>query len=366
MARIYLEPVGFLYSAVAKEAIALGAALPLAGSGIAFGAVRLWEGEPGNVKHAIVRTATIQAIEEPRVKDLLERLTAPRPPIAGLAFDQPRIMGIVNVTPDSFSDGGEYFEPGAAIAHAKKLASEGADIVDIGAESTRPGASAVPLEEELRRLLPVLQGLEGLSVPVSADTRKPGVMREAAAAGAAILNDVSALTFSEESLSTAAALKKPVILMHAQGSPETMQISPAYKDVVIEVYNFLEERIEAAAAAGVAREAIIADPGIGFGKTRAHNLSLLQSVSLFHGLGVPLLAGISRKGSIQSLSGAEGPKESDAGSLAAALDAVGQGVQIVRMHDVAAARQALSLWKPLRGGLNIATEPHNHLRAPEN
>jgi dihydropteroate synthase len=360
MAGIYLEPVGLLYGAVAKEAIALGAALPLAGSAIAFGTVRLWEGEPGNVKHAIVRTATIQAIEEPRVKDLLERLTAPRAAIAGLSFDQPRIMGVVNVTPDSFSDGGEYFEPGPAVAHAKKLAGEGADIVDIGAESTRPGALAVPLEEELRRLLPVLQGLEGLGVPVSADTRKPEVMREAVAAGAAIINDVSALRFSEESLSTAAALKKPVILMHAQGSPETMQVSPAYRDVVIEVYNFLEERMEAVAAAGVPREALIADPGIGFGKTRAHNLSLLQSISLFHGLGVPLLAGVSRKGSIQSLSGVEGPKLSDAGSLAAALDAACQGVQIVRMHDVAAARQALSLWKPLRGGLNIATEVHEH------
>jgi dihydropteroate synthase len=366
MAGIYLEPVGLLYGAVAREAIALGAALPLAGSSIAFGAVRLWEGEPGSIEHAIVRTATIQAIEEPLVKELLERLTAARAPIAGLSLDRPRIMGIVNVTPDSFSDGGEHLEPAAAIAHARKLAGEGADIVDIGAESSRPGASAVPLEEELRRLLPVLQGLKELRVPVSIDTRKPEVMREAAAAGAAILNDISALTFSEDSLGTAAALKKPVILMHAQGSPDTMQKSPTYKDVAIEVYSFLESRIEAAVAAGVPREALIADPGIGFGKTRAHSLALLQSIGLFHGLGVPLLAGISRKSSIQSLSGAEGAKESGPGSLAAALDAAGQGVQIVRMHDVAAARQALSLWKQLRGGPNIATEKLDHRRAPEN
>jgi dihydropteroate synthase len=349
MAGIYLEPVGLLYGAVAKEAIALGAALPLAGGPIAFGAVRLWEGEPGNIKHAIVRTATIQAIKEPRVKASLERLTAPRAPIAGISFGEPRIMGVVNVTPDSFSDGGDHFEPAAAIAHAKKLAGEGAAIVDIGAESTRPGASAVPAEEERRRLLPVLRGLAGLGVPVSADTRKPEIMREAVAAGAAVLNDVSALKFSQESLSTAAALKKPVILMHAQGSPETMQVSPAYKDVVIEVYNFLEERIEAAAAAGLPREALIADPGIGFGKTRAHSLSLLQSIALFHGLGVPLLAGVSRKSSIQSLSGAESAKDSEGGSLAAALDGVSQGVQIVRMHGVAAVRQALSLWQTLRG-----------------
>ncbi|MGO8954258.1 MAG: dihydropteroate synthase [Rhodomicrobium sp.] len=356
MPGIYLEPVGLLYGTVALEAIELGAALPLAGSAIAFGAVRLWEGEPGNVKHAIVRISTIQSIDEPRIKDLLDKLSAPRPAAAGVSLDRPRIMGIVNVTPDSFSDGGDHFEAGAAVEHARKLAAEGADIVDIGAESTRPGSSPVPAEEELRRLLPVLQGLASLTVPVSVDTRKPEVMREAANAGAAMLNDVSSLTFAASSLSTAAELKKTVVLMHSQGTPETMQDNPVYKDAAIEVYNFLESRIEAATAAGLPRENIIADPGIGFGKTAAHNLHLLQSIALFHGLGVPLLTGVSRKAFIQRITAAETPKESTAGNISAALDAVSQGVQIIRVHDVRATRQAIAFWSSLRGGPNIATE----------
>ncbi len=356
MPGIYLEPVGLIHGSAAHEAVALGAALPLAGSSyIAFAAVRLWEGEPGNIKHAIVRISTIQAIDEPRVQDLLVRLAEPRPPVAGVSMDGPRIMGIVNVTPDSFSDGGDHFEPEAAIAHARKLAAEGADFIDIGAESTRPGSSPVAQDEELQRLLPVLKGLAGLAVPLSADTRKPEVMREAAAAGASVINDVSALSFAPDSLSTAAELKLPTVLLHAQGNPQTMQDNPVYGDVVIEVYDFLESRMEAAAAAGIPRDRIIADPGIGFGKTLANNLSLLQSVAIFHGLGVPLLAGTSRKGFVQKLTGAEGPKEAAAGSIAAALDAVSQGVQIVRVHDVHATCQALSLWKSLRGRPNIAT-----------
>ncbi len=356
MPGIYLEPVGLLYGPVAQEAVALGAALPLAGSSsIAFATVRLWEGEPGNVKHAIVRVSTIQAIDEPRVKDLLDRIAAPRAPVAGVSMASARIMGIVNVTPDSFSDGGDHFDAEAAIGHARKLAADGADFIDVGAESTRPGSSPVAEDEELRRLLPVLKGLAGLTVPLSADTRKPGIMIEAAAAGAAILNDVSALSFAPDSLSTAAKLKLPIVLMHAQGNPQTMQENPVYQDVVIEVYDFLESRIEAAAAAGMPRDRIVADPGIGFGKTLAHNLSLLQSISIFHGLGVPLLAGTSRKGFVQKLSGAGGPKEAVEGSIAAALDAVSQAVHIVRTHDVHATRQALSFWKSLRGSPNIAT-----------
>ena len=357
MTGIYLEPVCLVYGPAAREAVALGMALPLAGSScIAFGAVRLWEGEPGTVKHAIVPASTIQAAGEPRVKDLLGRIAAPRPPVAGVSMDGARIMGVVNVTPDSFSDGGDHFEAQAAIGHARKLAAEGADFIDIGAESTRPGSSPVTVEEELRRLLPVLEGLAGLSLPVSADTRKPEVMRAAAGAGAAMLNDVSALRFAADSLQTAAELGKPTVLMHAQGSPGTMQDNPVYRDVVIEVYDFLEGRIGAAAAAGLPRESIVADPGIGFGKSVAHNLSLLQSISIFHGLGVPLLAGASRKSFIRRLSGGEAPKARTAGSVAAALDAVSQGVQILRVHDVHETHRALALWKFLRGGLNVATE----------
>ncbi len=350
MTGIYLEPVGMVYGAIARDAVALGAALPLAGSSsIAFGAVRLWEGEPGNIKHAIVRVSTIQVIDEPLVKELLDKIMSPRAPAAGVSMDTPRIMGIVNATPDSFSNGGDHFDAAAAIAHARKLAAEGADFIDIGAESTRPGAEPVDAEEELRRLMPVLLGLSGMPVPISADTRKPEVMREAAAAGAAMINDVSALAFAPDSLSTAAALKKPAVLMHAQGNPDKMQDNPVYTDVVVEVYDFLENRIHAAVSAGLPRESLIADPGIGFGKNLEHNLSLLQSLSMFHGLGVPLLVGVSRKGLIGTLTGKDEPKERVAGSVAAALDAISKGVQIVRVHDVLETRQAFAVWQALHG-----------------
>jgi dihydropteroate synthase len=356
MPGMYLEPLGLLYGAAAKQAIALKAALPLTGGPIAFSAARLWEGEPGTVEKRIVSLGAIEASSEPRLRDLLERIVSLRAPVAGITMDGPRIMGVVNVTPDSFSDGGDLLEADAAIAHARKLADDGADLIDVGAESTRPGSSPVPVEEELRRLRPVLNGLAGFSLPVSVDTRKPEVMLAAAAAGAAILNDVSALTFAPDSLPTAAALKKPVVLTHAQGSPETMQENPVYRDAVIEVYDFLEARIEAAVAAGLPRDCIIADPGIGFGKTLAHNRALLQSIALFHGLGVPLLTGTSRKGLIREITRVEDPKQRIAGSIASALDAIQQGVQIVRVHDVAAMHQALSVWKFLRGSPNIATE----------
>ena len=349
MTGIYLQPIGLLYGEVARDAVSLGVALPLAGSAIAFSAVRLWEGEPGHVKHAIVRTSTIQAIDEPKIKELLDRIVAPRAAIAGVSMDRPRIMGIVNVTPDSFSDGGEHLEPGAAIDHAKALSKDGADFVDIGGESTRPGSEPVAAHEELRRILPVLSGLSGLPAPVSIDTRKPEVMREAAKIRADIINDVSAFTYAPDSLPTAVELKKPAVLMHAKGDPKTMQDSPSYQDVVIEVYDFLENRIEAAASAGLPRNTLIADPGIGFGKTAAHNASLLQNIALFHGLGAPLLTGTSRKRSLQRITGAKGPQEQVAASVAAALDAASQGVQIVRVHDVEETRQALAVWRWLRG-----------------
>ncbi len=181
MPGVYLEPVGLLYGTAAREAISAGGALPLAGGPIAFGAVRLWEGEPGNIKHAIARTSTLEAIDEPVIKELLARIVAPRPPLAGLSLDRPRIMGVINVTPDSFSDGGDFQDSGAAIAHAKTLVAEGADILDIGGESTRPGAQTITVEEELQRVMPVLRGAAGLGAPISIDTRKPEVMREAAA-----------------------------------------------------------------------------------------------------------------------------------------------------------------------------------------
>ena len=349
MTGLHLQPIGLLYGEVARDAKSCGTALPLAGGSIAFSAVRVWEGEPGRVRHAILSASAIQAAREPRVKELLDRLSAPRRAIAGVEMDSPRIMGIVNVTPDSFSDGGGYLEPAAAIGHARHLAESGADFIDIGGESTRPGAAPVPVEEELRRLVPVLSGLAGVKTPLSIDTRKPEVMRRAASIRADIINDISALSFSPDSLATAADLKKPVVLMHTKGDPKTMQDNPTYHDVVIEVYDYLEKRIEAALSAGLRHDSLIADPGIGFGKTGFHNASLLRNISLFHGLGVPLLTGTSRKRSLQAIAGGK----STAASVASALDAISQGVQIVRVHDVAETRQALAIWSWLRGAPSI-------------
>lgn len=254
------------------------------------------------------------------------------------------IMGVVNTTPDSFSDGGRFFEPEAAIAHGLKLAEEGADILDIGGESTRPGAEPVSLDEELARVMPVVEGLAGkTNAAISIDTRKPEVARAAVAAGAAIWNDVSALTFSDESVATAAVLGCRVVLMHAQGDPKTMQDDPQYEDVVAEVTAFLAARIEVCVAAGIARENLIVDPGIGFGKRVEHNLALIAGLDRLQSLGCPVLLGASRKRFIGALD-RDGPaRERLGGSIAAALAGYARGASIFRVHDVAATRQALKI-----------------------
>lgn len=342
--KVYLRPIGLLYGKAAQEAVESGGALPLAGGPIAFGGVQLIEGEPGQAKRAIARLTTIQAIEEPVVQTLLDRLSAPRAPIAGLSFDRPLIMGIVNVTPDSFSDGCDHATTETAVMHGRQLVAEGAHLLDVGGESTRPGSDTVPEDEELARILPAIAQLKDIGVPISADTRKPMVMKRAAEAGAHILNDVSGLTYAADSVETAASTGLPIVIMHAQGDPKTMQDNPTYTDVVLEVYDFLEARINAALEAGILRERIIADPGIGFGKTAEHNLALFENLGLYHGLGVPLLVGASRKGLIRSVAGGEHPKERVPGSLAAAIAAAQQGAQILRVHDVSATGQALSVW----------------------
>jgi dihydropteroate synthase len=280
-----------------------------------------------------------------------DRLVEPRPDYAGLSMDRPRIMGIVNVTPDSFSDGGSFANVQAAIEHGLRLVEEGADILDIGGESTRPGSDAVGLDEELRRVMPVLEGLRArTSAKISVDTRKADVMRRAAASGADILNDVSALTHEPEALAAAAETGKPIMLMHAQGDPKTMNDNPRYRDVVLDVFDFLAERIAACEAAGIARENIVVDPGIGFGKHLHHNVAVLQAMSLYHGLGVPVLLGASRKKLIGQLCNVEDPKKRVPGSIAAALSSVAQGVQILRVHDVADTVQAVRLWQAVMRG----------------
>ena len=262
-----------------------------------------------------------------------------------LKLDRTRVMGIVNVTPDSFSDGGAHASTDAAVAHGLALAAQGADILDVGGESTRPGAAPVPLEEELRRVVPVIERLvRETALPVSVDTRKPEVMRAAVQAGAGMVNDVGALR-GDGALETAAALGVPVVLMHMLGEPGSMQDDPRYDDVVAEVHRFLAERIFAAELAGIARKNIVVDPGFGFGKTTGHNVLLLAGLERFAELGVPLLAGLSRKRSIGELTGRAVPGERVAGSVAAHLLAAQRGAAIVRVHDVAATVDALKVWE---------------------
>lgn len=262
-----------------------------------------------------------------------------------LMLDRPRVMGIVNVTPDSFSDGGAHDTLEAAVAHGLRLAAEGADLLDVGGESTRPGAGEVALEEELRRTIPVIERLaRETSLPISIDTSKPEVMRAAVDAGAGLINDVYALR-RDGALDMAASLGVPVVLMHMLGEPRSMQHEPVYEDVVAQVHRFLAERIFAAEMAGIDKKRIVIDPGFGFGKTLQHNLILLAQLERYAELGVPLLAGLSRKRSIGELTGRDQPRERVAGSVAAHLIAAQRGARLLRVHDVAATVDALKVWE---------------------
>lgn len=284
----------------------------------------------------------------PEAAETLELIVAPRPPLAGLELSRPRLMGVVNVTPDSFSDGGMLTDTEAAVAHGMALAEAGADILDVGGESTRPGAEPVPLDAELARVMPVIEGLvaAGCPVPLSIDTRKAKVAEAALAAGAVMFNDVSALT--HDAASPGVAAKAPAVcLMHAQGDPRTMQDDPRYGDVLLDVYDFLEMRLAAAEAAGIPRARLAVDPGIGFGKKLGHNLALLRRLSLFHGLGCALVLGVSRKRFIGALAGVGEPRQRVPGSIAAGLSGLAHGVQVLRVHDVAETRQALDVWRAL-------------------
>lgn len=252
-------------------------------------------------------------------------------------------MGIVNITPDSFSDGGRFFDPARAIDHARTLIEEGADLLDIGGESSRPGAQPVSLQEEMQRILPVIEALAHSGVPLSVDTLKPEVMRASIAAGAALVNDIAALQ-APDALAAVAESNAAVCLMHMRGEPRTMQADPCYGDVVAEVHAFLAARVAAAQAAGIAAERILVDPGFGFGKRLAHNLALLREIGRFAGLGAGVLAGLSRKSMLGELTGR---KVGDRGtaSVAAALIAAQNGAKILRVHDVAATRDALAVWQ---------------------
>jgi dihydropteroate synthase len=342
---LYIRPIARFAPAAMAQAGAGPPALAIAGRrDLLFAAAELIERDGGQVRKRFVSAAEL-LVGKLASPELLGRLRQPRDGIAGLALDRPRIMGVVNVTPDSFSDGGRHLAPDAAVAHALRLEAEGADILDIGGESTRPGSDPVDLEEECRRVLPVIEGLAGRTkARLSIDTRKAEVMRRAAQAGVHLINDVSALAHDPGSLEVAARTGLPVVLMHAQGDPRTMQERPHYADVVLDVYDWLSARVDACERSGIPRARLIVDPGIGFGKTLAHNLALLASLSIFHGLGCAVLLGASRKSFIGRLTGAD-VADRLAGSIAAALLGATQGAQILRVHDVAATRQALAVWE---------------------
>lgn len=263
-----------------------------------------------------------------------------------LPLTRPLIMGVVNVTPDSFSDGGKFFELNQSLAHAQALIDEGADVLDIGGESTRPGAAPVPLDEERRRVLPLLERLAGGNIPLSIDTHKPELMREAVAAGAAMVNDISGFR-AAGALQAVADSAAAICIMHMQGEPRTMQQNPHYDDVTGDVRGFLAERVSAAEAAGIARERIVIDPGFGFGKTIEHNLTLLRELGKMTDLGCAVLAGLSRKAMLGRITGRE-PAQRVHASVAAALIAVQNGAHIVRVHDVAATRDALAVWRAVK------------------
>lgn len=357
MVDIYLRPLGLHPTAAAIQADEVWDGLRLAGGWLDFTAVETIERRPGG--RALRRILGLGAFAERdwggatlAMADAFEALQRPRPRICGLAMDRPVIMGILNVTPDSFSDGGQLGSVGAAVDHARRLVEEGANIIDIGGESTRPGAEPVGAQEERRRVLPVIEALAGrIEARISIDTRHAETMRDAVAAGADIVNDVSALSHDPAAIETAAELGVPVVLMHARGDPRTMQDQPEYGDVVLEVFDALASRARAAMAGGIAPERIIVDPGLGFGKSLAHNLALMGSLSIFHGLGLPVLLGASRKSFIGRLTGVEAAHDRVAGSLGAALAGLAQGVQILRVHDVAATRQAADTWLASMTGL---------------
>ena len=281
--------------------------------------------------------------------DTQVRLTSARLPVAGLDMSQPQVMGILNVTPDSFSDGGQHEAPGVALSAAMEMVAAGAAMIDIGGESTRPGAAEVPEAEEVARTAPVIAAIRAESdIPISVDTRKLMVAQAAVAAGANLINDVSGLTFDPMLAPYCSGAELPVCVMHSQGDPATMQDDPCYDDVLLDVYDFLEDRIVALEAAGVPRARILADPGLGFGKTQAHNLALLKNISVFHGLGCPILLGVSRKGFIGRIGEEPVAARRAPGSIAVGLAALAQGVQLLRVHDVRETVQALRLWQAVR------------------
>ena len=349
--RIYLQPAGL---ASGHEAVTLsnqGVARPLADGTVFTSVVLWWRAASGAIDHRVLSLDDLDqtianAAESARARlvHLSRRLSHSKRCFAGVALDRPRLMGVVNVTPDSFSDGNRFLDPAAAIAHGKALHQAGADFIDVGGASTRPGAEPIDVAVEIDRVLPVIEGLVDLPVPLSIDTCSSEVMRAAFAAGASIINDTSALTADHLSLKTVCDLGAPVVLMHRQGEPRTMQVAPSYADAVCDVYDYLEERLAICAEYGITGDQVLIDPGIGFGKTLAHNLDILQRLTVFHGLGAGLLIGASRKSFIGALDTSASVDRRLPGSLATAIWALRCGANMLRVHDVTETSQAVSVW----------------------
>ncbi len=356
-AKLYLRPTGFVDAPFGYD----GQTLRLAGGLVWFAQVEAIAADAdGRFATALVPVERIvdfvDSLPEPQRasgREALARLTAPRVALTlgtrTVRLDQPQVMGILNVTPDSFSDGGGHDgDPAAAADAGVRMSEAGAAIVDVGGESTRPGAKPVWEGDEIARVVPVIERLAAAGAAISLDTRKAAVMRAGLAAGAHLVNDVSALTWDPQAIEAIAASSAPVVLMHHQGPPETMQDAPHYRDALLDVYDWLEARIADVADAGIARERLLVDPGIGFGKSLRHNLSVLNGLSLLHGLGVPVVLGASRKRTIGALSGEAPVEHRLGGSLALALSGATQGVQLLRVHDVFETVQALRIWRGLR------------------
>ena len=347
--RTLIRPTGFVDSPFGHD----GKVARLAGGLNWFGLVELISVD-GN-RRVSAEIIPVQGIED-RFDEAMAadwaRITGQRNPLQmgerTIRLDQPQVMGILNATPDSFSDGGAYADAVGAAEAGARMAAQGAAIIDVGGESTRPGATTVWENDEIERILPIVQQLAAGGNAVSIDTRKAGVMSAALGAGAKLVNDVSALTWDPQSAAVVAEAGVPIVLMHHQGDPTTMQDAPRYDDALVEVFLWLEERIAAAEDAGVQRDNILIDPGIGFGKSVGHNLELMNGLALLHGLGCPIVLGASRKRMIGALANEAPADKRLPGSLALALKAVDQGVQVVRVHDVPETVQALKVWRGLR------------------
>ncbi|MFQ6018170.1 MAG: dihydropteroate synthase [Kiloniellaceae bacterium] len=356
--KLTLRPLG-----IGGPAVGAAEGLPLAGGPLAFTACEAVLRDDGTeiARQVVPLTQVVDWAERcgpgmaAAAETWLERLRARRAPFAGITFDRPQVMGVINVTPDSFSDGGDRFDTGKAIADGLAMLEAGAAVLDVGGESTRPGADPVGEAEELRRVIPVVRALAEGGALVSIDTCHARVMAEALAAGARIVNDVTALVGDPRSLSVAAEAEVPVVLMHMQGDPRTMQVDPTYDDAPLDVFDFLAARVEACEAAGIRRARVAVDPGIGFGKTLDHNLQILDQLALYQGLGCPVLLGVSRKSFISRLSRGEPPKGRVPGSLAAAIAGLERGVQIIRAHDVAETVQAITIWRAITAAEAVDT-----------